>query len=919
MNSRTKINLALSVDSNILRADPTTLKNKFMVGYQGWFYCHDDGEPVGPGHHGWIHWFTYPVPDGGSPNIDFWPDTSQYTQEELFVAPGFKHKDGKQAHLFSSRNPKTVQKSGAHVTFITRAGLIAPCRHFHWMAHNGVDGVFLQRFLGLCDIASGGNDGNRRIRDEIGEHVKNAAEREGRVYAIMYDISGVQPDRVQEIIEADWYHLLQEQRFLLSPNYLREGGKPVIAIWGFGFKDSKHTPAQMRALTTFFRNSTPGGAYLLGGAPAHWRTSDSDADSNPEFVTAWMQSFDAISPWTVGRYSDQKSADAFAEDRIQGDVMFLAKWTMTRGKRVDYVPVVHPGGSGFNMSNGNWARNGAPREGGQFLWRQIYNARKWGARIMYGAMWDEYDEGTQFLPAITKSEDLPHDENHKFTLVAYDVDGYDVPADWYMRIAGYGSELVKGERHLEDRFPEKELRDWEYSHPKTEIRPSLESLLASGSGTNVGGSSSSGGGGQSYEDWLKAEGQGKDKEEAPPPPYSLEAEESTRLQSVTAQGPPTPIATRPAPPHTHSQPPSLAPPRHHSPSGLSTPSRNDAGAAPPVPLSSRPTSIATSPGPSQSPSLGEHGPSQSGHHGQATSSNLAASQPVPLRSSYPGQHAQVPQPPSQHSQDTSVKSSSYTRPVVQLPTPSFAPLPQPTSPWSSQPSAAPMWPPQDWNYSSQPLPPSRFPIPPTQTQYGYPSEYGESIAFPEAMRPVGPVDYGHTMPQATPMLEPQQLNPGPPPPLQPRESRNRASPGDYYTSILNNWLGTDQCARPTQYPNRTHSATPAASPQQYTSFPAADAPYFKSSLLSPWGFPPPPTRVHPNASPSPPQAPGQDLPARAMNLARGVTDKVLSSGMGSESGSGNTGGDTTRRESIVKRGLGSVSAAGSKVFNKFTR
>ena len=49
---------------------------------------------------------------------------------------------------------------------------------------------------------------------------------------IRYDITGVQPDRVQEIIEADWYHLLQEQRFLLSPNYLREDGKPVIAIWG---------------------------------------------------------------------------------------------------------------------------------------------------------------------------------------------------------------------------------------------------------------------------------------------------------------------------------------------------------------------------------------------------------------------------------------------------------------------------------------------------------------------------------------------------------------------------------------------------------------------------------------------------------------------------------------------------------------
>ncbi|KAH9075652.1 hypothetical protein EDB83DRAFT_2515354 [Lactarius deliciosus] len=891
MNTRTKINLALSVDTNILRADPTTMKNKFMVGYQGWFYCHDDGEPVGPGHHGWIHWFTYPVPDGGSPNIDYWPDTSQYTQEELFVAPGFKHKDGKQAHLFSSRNPKTVQ------------------RHFHWMAQNGVDGVFLQRFVGLCDIAGGGNDGNRRIRDEVGDHVKRAAEREGRVYAIMYDVTGVQPDRVQEIIEADWYHLLQEKRFLLSPNYLREDGKPVIAIWGFGFKDSKHTPAQMRALTTFFRNSTPGGAYLLGGAPAHWRTSDSDADSNPEFVTAWMQSFDAISPWTVGRYSDQKSVDAFAEDRIQGDVMFLAKWTMTRGKRVDYVPVVHPGGSvrhlsmvnsktdkhskGFNTSDGHWARNGAPREGGRFLWRQIYNARKWGARMMYGAMWDEYDEGTQFLPAITKTEDLPHDQDHKFSLIAYDVDGYEVPADWYMRIAGYGSELVKGERHLEDRFPEKELRDWEYSHPKTEIRPSVEPTHASGSGINGGGSSSAGGEGQSYEDWLKTEGQGNDKEEVPPPPYSLEAEQAAGVQSVTAQGPPAPITTRPSPPQKDSRPPPPVPPRHDPQSGPSTPSQNDTGTAPPVPLSSRPTSTAASPGPSQLPSLLGHGPPQSAYHSQATSSNLAASQPVPVQSFYPGQHASVPQPPSQYSQDTTAGSSSYTRPTVQLPTPNFTPSPQPASPWSSQPPTSPVWPPQDsWNHPSQSLPPSRFPVPPTQTSYGYPSGYGEPIAFPEVMRPMGPADYGFTMPQVTPILESQQFNPGPPPPLEPRPHSTLPEP-------------TLQLPQPR--PGSTRLSPPPTRPT--------------SNRLSPrpGDFPPPPIRVHPNVSPSPPQALGQDLPARALSLARGTADKAMSLSSGSESGSGNTGGDTTRRESIMKRGLGSVSAAGSKVLSKFSK
>jgi len=110
---------------------------------------------------------------------------SQYSREELFIAPGFKHRDGSPAYLFSSRNPKTVQRFASSNTSNTRALLIASCRHFHWMAEKGVDGVFLQRFLGLCDIARGGNDGNRRIRDEVGDNVKRSAEREGRVYAIM--------------------------------------------------------------------------------------------------------------------------------------------------------------------------------------------------------------------------------------------------------------------------------------------------------------------------------------------------------------------------------------------------------------------------------------------------------------------------------------------------------------------------------------------------------------------------------------------------------------------------------------------------------------------------------------------------------------------------------------------------------------
>lgn len=58
-------------------------------------------------------------------------------------------------------------------------------RHFHWMALHGVDGAFLQRFAGQTELKQG-NLAIRDLRDEIGDRVREAAEAEGRVFAIMY-------------------------------------------------------------------------------------------------------------------------------------------------------------------------------------------------------------------------------------------------------------------------------------------------------------------------------------------------------------------------------------------------------------------------------------------------------------------------------------------------------------------------------------------------------------------------------------------------------------------------------------------------------------------------------------------------------------------------------------------------------------
>jgi hypothetical protein len=95
--------------------------------------------------------------------MDLWPDVSEYSPSELYPAPGLKTANDEQVFLFSSRHQKTVQ------------------RHFHWMALHGVDGAFLQRFAGECE-----NQGIRAVRDEVGARVREAAEAEGRVFAIMF-------------------------------------------------------------------------------------------------------------------------------------------------------------------------------------------------------------------------------------------------------------------------------------------------------------------------------------------------------------------------------------------------------------------------------------------------------------------------------------------------------------------------------------------------------------------------------------------------------------------------------------------------------------------------------------------------------------------------------------------------------------
>lgn len=148
--------------------DATSLKGKFMMGFQGWFATPCDGYKIG-----WSHWSRgnrTPGPDPklqGFLNFDSWPDMSELDADEL-CPTNLRYSNGSIAGLYSNANAKTV------------------ARFFRWMAAAGVDGVWRQRFL--SDVHSPGH--RRDFNDKVTQNVAAGASASGRVWAVMYDISG---------------------------------------------------------------------------------------------------------------------------------------------------------------------------------------------------------------------------------------------------------------------------------------------------------------------------------------------------------------------------------------------------------------------------------------------------------------------------------------------------------------------------------------------------------------------------------------------------------------------------------------------------------------------------------------------------------------------------------------------------------
>ena len=175
-----------------------------MFGYQGWFGCPGDGSPLNT----WEHWFRRGAPTAATLRVDMWPDVSELSESER-CDTSLTLPDGQHAQLYSAYNPRTVD------------------RHFAWLQQYELPGVFLQRFTVRLDDKS-----VRGFRDGVARNVRAASETHGRVFAIMYDITGHPAETVVKAVERDWAYLVDTLRITESPQYLRHHGRPVLAIWG---------------------------------------------------------------------------------------------------------------------------------------------------------------------------------------------------------------------------------------------------------------------------------------------------------------------------------------------------------------------------------------------------------------------------------------------------------------------------------------------------------------------------------------------------------------------------------------------------------------------------------------------------------------------------------------------------------------
>ena len=381
----------------------TSVDGLVMAGYQGWFAAEGDES-----NRGWYHYRAGCGFQPGCSTIDMWPDVSEYPKT---YPTDFKFQDGETARLFSSYDAETTDL------------------HFKWMQEYGIDGVYLQRFV--AEVRDSNPAGKRHF-DKVLENALASAKKYGRAVCIMYDLSGAESEEVRDFVEKDFFELVSKYKLFdneENPTYLRENGKPLVAVWGVGFNDNrKYSIDDASVLVNKLKGSRNRVSVMLG-VPYWWRSMGNDTENNPQLHEV-IKKADVLMPWAVGRYSSD-NYPSVSSQTLTSDIQWC------KSNNVKYMPLVFPGFSWGNM-NKEAEYNAIPRLKGDFFWQQINGAVKSGAESIYVAMFDEIDEGTAIFKVLHEGS-TPLNADGKFIGIEPDL-----PSDHYLYLTGQAGEWIKG-------------------------------------------------------------------------------------------------------------------------------------------------------------------------------------------------------------------------------------------------------------------------------------------------------------------------------------------------------------------------------------------------------------------------------------------------------------------------------------------
>lgn len=430
--------------------DATTLDRKVLWGYQGWHRMPADSSPTPTAQNWFMNAGTAPAAASTRPTtlptapvFDQWPDMAEYPTR---YDTGYDLPDGSPAYLYSSWDASAVAV------------------HFRWMRDYGIDGAVIQRFGKAVT-----NPNLLTVRNRVTDNCLAAADTYGRSALIMYDLSGLPASGLAAAIISDWKTQVVDRGVTASPRYQRHTGRggvnaPVVQLWGFTFSAGNGTAADLTTLIDFFHGIGVAGpdadpryrATVMCGINAGWRTGG--------FATA-LGAADILSPWTVGRYTASSATDVTAMNRwIAGNIAADLSYMTTIMPAAAYAPVIFPGASDYNRETSNnrpntGEFNNARRWGGTFLWNQataMLSALSSAGfpPMLWGAMFDEVNEGTAILKYTTSAAQVPAISGAQWIHAAGTEESYRMlPGDWYLRQAGAVGSLCRGEMPLAAAIP----------------------------------------------------------------------------------------------------------------------------------------------------------------------------------------------------------------------------------------------------------------------------------------------------------------------------------------------------------------------------------------------------------------------------------------------------------------------------------